>query len=95
MSCGFTTYSLSAMELNDKECNHIMRNIVKFGHTKAGKSSTLHTVVRYGPQSLGRIGIFDPFLNLRIRMNSLSHQTISEIDSILTTPLGQPIYSTP
>ena len=36
--------------------------IVKFGLAKDGISSTLHTVVRYGPWSLGGIGLFDPFV---------------------------------
>ena len=38
-----------------------MRPIVKFGLTKSIISSTLHTAVRYGTQSLGGIGLFDPF----------------------------------
>ena len=37
-----------------------MQPTVKFGLTKAGIVSTIHTVVRYGPCSLGGIGIFDP-----------------------------------
>ena len=36
-----------------------MQPIVKFGLTKAGISSILRTAVRYGPSSLGGIGIFD------------------------------------
>ena len=39
-----------------------MQHIVKFGLTKAGISSTLHTAVRYGPWSLGGVGLFDPFM---------------------------------
>ena len=39
-----------------------MRPIVKFGLTKAGISSNLHTAVRYGPQSIGGIGLFEPFM---------------------------------
>ena len=39
-----------------------MQTIVKFGLTKAGIISTLHTAVRYGRRSIGSIGIFDPFL---------------------------------
>ena len=34
----------------------------KFGPTKAGISSTLHTAVRYRPRSLGGIRLFDPFV---------------------------------
>ena len=45
-------YPLSDMTLNKKECKHIIQPIVNFGLTKAGISSTLHTVVRYGPRSL-------------------------------------------
>ena len=55
-------HPLSAMALNKKECKHIMRPIVKFGRTKAGRISTLHTAVRDGPQYLGGIGLFDPFV---------------------------------
>ena len=39
-----------------------MKPIVKFVITKARISSTLHTAVRYGPQSLGGIRIFEPFV---------------------------------
>ena len=39
-----------------------MQPIVKFGLTKSGMSSTLHKVARYGPRSLGGIGLFDPFV---------------------------------
>ena len=39
-----------------------MKPIVKFVITKARISSTLHTAVRYGPQSLGGIRIFYPFV---------------------------------
>ena len=39
-----------------------MQHIVKFGLTKASKSSTLQAVVIYGPWSLGGIGIFDPLV---------------------------------
>ena len=38
-----------------------MKPIVKFGLTKTGISSNLHTEVRYGPQSLGGIILFEPF----------------------------------
>ena len=55
-------YPLSAMPLNKKECKHIMQPIVKFGLTKVGISSTLHTAVRYVPHSLGGIGLFDLFV---------------------------------
>ena len=55
-------YSLSYMILNEKECQHIMQPIVKFGLTKAGISSTLHTEVRYGPCSLRFIGLFERFV---------------------------------
>ena len=41
-------HPLPSMMLNDKECKHIMRSIVKFGLIKAGISSTLHTAVIYG-----------------------------------------------
>ena len=37
-----------------------MQIIVNFGLTKAGISSTLHTVIRYVHCSLDGIGIFDP-----------------------------------
>ena len=39
-----------------------MQPIVKFGLTKSGISSNLHTLVRYGPCSIGDIGLFDPFV---------------------------------
>ena len=39
-----------------------MQPIVKLGLTKAGISSTLHTAVRYGPQYIESIGLFDPFV---------------------------------
>ena len=39
-----------------------MQPIVKFGLTKAGISSNLHTAVIYGPWSLRGIGNFDPFV---------------------------------
>ena len=39
-----------------------MQPIVTFEITKADINITLHTAVRYGPHSLGGIGIFDPFL---------------------------------
>ena len=39
-----------------------MKPIVKFGLTKSGISSTLHTSVRYGPLLLRGIRLFDPFL---------------------------------
>ena len=55
-------YPLSSITLNDKYCKHIMQPIVKFGLTKVGTSSTLHTAIIYGPCSLGSIGIFDPFV---------------------------------
>ena len=55
-------YRLPAMVLNEEECKHIMRHIVKFGLTKAGIGSTLHTAVIYGPWYLEDIGTFDPFL---------------------------------
>ena len=48
------------MTLNEAECKHILQLIVKFGLTKAGIISNLHTVVRYGPRYLGGIRIFDP-----------------------------------
>ena len=53
-------YPLSDMTLNKKEYKHIMKPIIKFGLTKAGISSILHTSVRYGPRSLGGIILFDP-----------------------------------
>ena len=37
-----------------------MRPILKFGLTKDGIISTLHTAFRYGPRSLGGIQIFYP-----------------------------------
>ena len=49
------------MTLNEKECKHIMRPILKFGLTKAGISSTLHIEFIHGPLSLEVIGLFDPF----------------------------------
>ena len=39
-----------------------MQTIVNFGLAKAGMRSTLHTAVRYGPQSLRGIRIFDPLV---------------------------------
>ena len=39
-----------------------MLPIVKFGLTKAGIISTLHTSVRYGHQYLGGVGLFDNFV---------------------------------
>ena len=39
-----------------------MQPIVKFGLTKAGISSTLHTSAIYEPRSLGGILLFDPFV---------------------------------
>ena len=50
------------MTLNDRECKHSMQTIVKFGLNKAGISSTLHAVVRYGPLSLRGIGLFKPIV---------------------------------
>ena len=38
-----------------------MQPIEKFGLTKVVICMTLHTAFRYGPRSLGCIGIFDPF----------------------------------
>ena len=55
-------YPLVSMTLNDKECKHVMQPIVNFGLTKAGISSTLYTVVKFGPRSLGGIIIFDPLV---------------------------------
>ena len=40
-----------------------MQTIVQFGLTKADISIAFHTAVRYGPQSIGGIGLFDPFMN--------------------------------
>ena len=57
-----TKYPLSAMTLKKKECTHVMQPIVKFGLTKSGISSTLHTAVKYGTRSLRVIGLFDPFV---------------------------------
>ena len=54
-------YPLPIIMLNEEECKHIMQSGVKFGLTKAGISSTLDTEVRYGPRSLGGIGLFYPF----------------------------------
>ena len=51
-------YPLPAMTLNYKEYKRTIQPIVKFGLTKAGIISTLHMAVRYGPRSLGGIGIF-------------------------------------
>ena len=45
-------YPLPPMMLNEKKCKHTMQPNVKFGTTKASISSTLHTVVIYGPRSL-------------------------------------------
>ena len=39
-----------------------MQTIVKFGLTKAGIISTLHTAVKYGRCSIGGFGIFYPFV---------------------------------
>ena len=39
-----------------------MQPILKFGLTKSGISSTLQTAVRYGPWSLGGIGLFYSFV---------------------------------
>ena len=39
-----------------------MQPILKIGLTKSGISSTLQTAVRYGPWSLGGIGLFYPFV---------------------------------
>ena len=55
-------YPLPAMTVNKKECKHTMQPIVKFRLAKAGIISTLHTLVRYGPWSLGIIIIFDLFV---------------------------------
>ena len=55
-------YPLPYMTINEEECKHIIRPIVNFGLTKGGISSTLHAVVRYGPQSLRGIRLFDPFM---------------------------------
>ena len=35
---------------------------VKLGLAKAGITSNLHTAVRYGPFSIGSIGLFHPIL---------------------------------
>ena len=50
------------MTLNKEERKPTMQPIVKCGLTKAGIISTFHTAVRYGPRSLGSIGIFDPLV---------------------------------
>ena len=50
------------MIVNKKECKHIIQPIVKFGLIKAGIISTFNTEVRYVPQSLGGIRLFDPFV---------------------------------
>ena len=39
-----------------------MQPIVKIGLTKGGISCILHTELRYGPRSLGCIGLSDPFM---------------------------------
>ena len=39
-----------------------MKPIVKLRLTKSSISSTHHTAVIYGPQYLGGIGLFDPFM---------------------------------
>ena len=39
-----------------------MQHIVKFGLTKTGIRSTLHTAVRYGPHYIEGIGIFYPLV---------------------------------
>ena len=40
-----------------------MQPIIKFGLTRSGISIILHTVVIYGPLSLGVIGMFDPIVS--------------------------------
>ena len=50
------------MAINEKEWKHIMRPVIKFRLTRDGKSSNLHTSVRYGPYYLGGIGIFEPIV---------------------------------
>ena len=55
-------YPLSAMTLNKKQFKHTMQPIVKFGLTKAGISSTLHTAVRYELRSPGGSKLFKPFV---------------------------------
>ena len=47
-----TIYPLPDMTLNEEEFKHSMQPIVKFGLTKTGIISTLHTAVRYRPWSL-------------------------------------------
>ena len=78
------------MTLNNKECKQIMQHIVKFGFTKAGISSTLHTAVRYGPRSLRCIGSFDTFVIQGTDRKAPPHLTILGVNSIHTTPSGQP-----
>ena len=51
-------YPLPAMTVNKKECKHTMQTIVKFGLTKTGISSTLHTAVSMGLDLLEELDIF-------------------------------------
>ena len=50
------------MTINKEECKHIIPPIVKFGITKDGISSNLHTSVRYFPRYLWCIKFFDPLM---------------------------------
>ena len=86
-------YPLPALTLNEEECKHIMQPILKFGLTKPGISSNLHSAVRYGPRYLGSIGLFDPFF-IQGAGRIAVIRALLEIDSIYPNPLVQPIYYT-
>ena len=55
-------YPLPAMTVNKKECKHTMQPIVKFGLTKTGMSSTLHTEVSMGLDLLEALDILNSSL---------------------------------
>jgi hypothetical protein len=76
-------YSLPATTLSRNECTYIMAPIYKSGLSRAGISHTIPSAIRYGPATMGGLGLMDPYVHMGVR----------QVESLLTntwlkTPTG-------
>jgi hypothetical protein len=59
-------YSLPAVTFSKEHCRYVMTPIYKCGLPQTGISSTIPLAIRHGPQTMGGLGLMDPYLRMGI-----------------------------
>jgi len=60
-------YSLPATTMTKEECRYIIAPVYKYGLSRAGIPHTIPTAIRYGPYTMGGLGLTDPYVQMGVR----------------------------